>query len=68
MLILNCSQNLQHPKIKGYTRSYYVNLNYNLLHNKVPHYIATFLTNTSIAVNRYLIRHAKLQPPLYVHE
>ena len=28
---------------------------YNLRHNKVPHYIATFLPNTSIAVNRSLL-------------
>ena len=28
---------------------------YNLRHNKVPHYIATFLPNTSIAINRYLL-------------
>ena len=41
---------------------------YNLRHNKVPHYIETFLPNTSIAVNRYPIRQARLQPPLYVHE
>ena len=41
---------------------------YNLRHNKVPHYIATFLPNTSIAINRYPIRKARLQPPLYVHE
>ena len=41
---------------------------YNLKHNKVPHYIATFLPNTSIAINRYPIRRARLQPPLYVHE
>ena len=32
--------------------------------NKVPHYIATFLPNTSIAINRYPVRHARLQPPL----
>ena len=31
-------------------------------------YIATFLPNTSIAINRYRIRKARLQPPLYVHE
>ena len=41
---------------------------YNLRHNKDPHYIATFLPNTSIAVNRYPIRLARLQPPLHVHE
>ena len=41
---------------------------YNLRHNKVSHYIATFLPNTSIAVNQYTIRHTELQPPLYVHE
>ena len=41
---------------------------YNLRHNKVLHYIATFLPNTSIAINRYPIRRARLQPPLYVHE
>ena len=41
---------------------------YNLRHNKVPHYIETVLPNTSIAVNRYPIRQARLQPPLYVHE
>ena len=41
---------------------------YNLRHNKVPHYIATFLPNTSIAINQYPIRKARLQPPLYVHE
>ena len=41
---------------------------YNLRHNKVPHYIATFLPNTSIAIYRYPIRRARLQPSLYVHE
>ena len=41
---------------------------YNLRHNKVPHYIATFLPNTSIVINRYPIRRARLQPSLYVHE
>ena len=40
---------------------------YNLRHNKIPHYIATFLPNTSIAVNRYPIRQARLQPPLYCY-
>ena len=39
---------------------------YNLRHNKVPHYIAAFLPNTSIAINRYPIKRARLQPPLYV--
>ena len=41
---------------------------YNLRHNEVPHYIATFLPNTTIAVNRYPIRQARLQRSLYVHE
>ena len=41
---------------------------YNLRHNKVPHYIETFLSNTSITINRYPIRNARLQPPLYVLE
>ena len=41
---------------------------YNLRHNKVPHFIGTYLPNTSIAVNRYPIRQARLQPPLNVHE
>ena len=41
---------------------------YNLRHNKVPHYIVTFIPNTSRAINRYPIRQARLQPPLYVHE
>ena len=41
---------------------------YNLGHNKI--YVALFLPNTSIAVNRYHIRQARLQSPLYmyVHE
>ena len=55
-------------KLKDISNYRLLTFYYNLGHNKVPHYIETFLPNTSIAVNRYPIRQARLQPPLYAHE
>ena len=40
-------------------------LYYNLLHNKVLQYLSPFLSNTSLATNRYPIRHPRLQPSSY---
>ena len=40
-------------------------LYYNLVHNKVPQYLSSFLPNTSLATNRYPIRHPRLQPPFH---
>ena len=42
-------------------------LYYNLVHNKVPQYLSSFLPNTSLATNRYPIRHPRLQPPFHSH-
>ena len=42
-------------------------LYYNLLHNKVPQYLSSFLPNTSLATNRYPIRHPRFQPPFHSH-
>ena len=42
-------------------------LYYNLVHNKLPQYLSTFLPNTSLATNRYPIRHQRLQPPFHSH-
>ena len=42
-------------------------LYYNLLHNKVPQYLSPFLPNTSLATNRYHIRHPRLKPPFHSH-
>ena len=42
-------------------------LYYNLLHNKVLQYLSSFLQNTSLATNRYPIRHPRLQPPFHSH-
>ena len=41
---------------------------YNLKNNKVPYYLTSFLSTTSIARERYLIRNPRLQPPIYSHE
>ena len=43
-------------------------LYYNLRHNKVPKYITSFLPNTSIAKERYLVRQPRYQPPLHADE
>ena len=43
-------------------------VNYNLKHSKVLHYIATILSNISITVDRYPIRHLRLQHPFRTHE
>ena len=40
-------------------------LYHNLMHNKV--YLSSFLPNTSVALNRFPIRHPRLQPPFYTH-
>ena len=40
---------------------------HNLLHNEVPQYLSSFLPNTSLATNRYLIRHPRLQSPSHSH-
>ena len=42
-------------------------LYYNLVHNKVQQYLSSFLPNTSLATNRYPIRHPRLQPPFHSH-
>ena len=42
-------------------------LYYNLLHNNVSHYLSSFLPNTSLATNRYPIKHARLQPHFHSH-
>ena len=42
-------------------------LYYNLLHNKVSQYLSSFLLTTSLATNRYPIRHLRLQLPFYIH-
>ena len=42
-------------------------LYYNLLNNKVSQYLSSFLLTTSLATNRYPIRHLRLQLPFYIH-
>ena len=42
-------------------------LYYNLLHNKVPKYLSSFFPNTSLATNRYPVRHPRLQRPFHSH-
>ena len=37
------------------------------MHKKVPQYLSSFLPNTSVAINRYPIRHPRLQPPFHTH-
>ena len=37
------------------------------MHNKVPQYLSSFLPNTSLATNRYPIRHPRLQSPFHSH-
>ena len=40
---------------------------YNLVYNNVPQYLSPMLPNTSLATNRYPIRHPRLQPPFHSH-
>ena len=40
---------------------------YMLSHNKAPQYLSSFLPNTSLATNRYLIRHPRLQSLFHSH-
>ena len=42
-------------------------LYYNLMHKKVLQYVPSFLPNTSAAINRYPIRHPRLQPLFHTH-